>query len=283
MGTLDLHMHSTASDGSLAPDELVRFCVHECGVRTMALTDHDTVAGVEEAARAAAREGIVFVPGIEISTRYAGKTIHIVGLGINPHHEELLTVTTRMCSERDSRAVRMAARFAELGIDGMLEEAMTFSARESNLSRLHFAKALMKRGIVKNQQEAFDKFLGEEKAAYVGAPWGPVSSAVELIHKARGIAVIAHPGRYKFDADWQLDALVEGFRECGGEGIEVVSGSQSPEFTERALRYARTYGLAVSAGSDFHSLSGTRPRPGAQGELPQGYTSVLKLLGLAKA
>ena len=116
MGTLDLHMHSTASDGSIAPDALVRFCARECGVRTMALTDHDTVAGVELAARTAELEGITFVPGIEISTLYAARNIHIVGLGINPHDEELLTVTTNMCTERDRRAVRMAERFEELGI-----------------------------------------------------------------------------------------------------------------------------------------------------------------------
>ncbi len=279
MGTLDLHMHSTASDGSLAPDALVRFA-RECGVRTMALTDHDTVAGVDLAQRTAQLEGLTFVPGIEISTIYAGKNIHVVGLGINPHDEELLAVTTTMCSERDRRAVLMAERFAELGIEGMFEEAMTFSARESNLSRLHFAKALMKRGIVKNQQEAFDKYLGEGKLAYVAAPWGSVADAVELIHKARGIAVSAHPGRYNFSADWQLDALVEGFAECGGDGIEVVSGSQSPSFTEKALQFARFYELAISTGSDFHSEAGTRPVPGAQGELPSGLPTVMKMLGL---
>lgn len=174
----------------------------------------------------------------------------------------------------------MAERFAELGIEGMFEEAMTFSARESNLSRLHFAKALMKRGIVKNQQEAFDKYLGEGKLAYVAAPWGSVADAVELIHKARGIAVLAHPGRYRFSAEWQLDALVEGFAECGGDGIEVVSGSQSPSFTEKALQFARFYGLAISTGSDFHSEAGTRPVPGAQGELPSGLPTVMKMLGL---
>ena len=160
---------------------------------------------------------------------------------------------------------------------------MTFSARESNLSRLHFAKALMKRGIVKNQQEAFDKYLGEGKLAYVAAPWGSVADAVELIHKARGIAVLAHPGRYSFSADWQLDALVEGFVECGGDGIEVVSGSQSPSFTEKALQFARFYGLAISTGSDFHSEAGTRPVPGAQGELPSGLPTVMKMLGLESA
>ena len=131
-------MHSTASDGSLAPDALVRFA-RECGVRTMALTDHDTVAGVDLAQRTAQLEGLTFVTGIEISTIYAGKNIHVVGLGINPHDEELLAVTTTMCSERDRRAVLMAERFAELGIEGMFEEAMTFSARESNLSRLHLS------------------------------------------------------------------------------------------------------------------------------------------------
>lgn len=280
MGTLDLHMHSTASDGSLSPEELVRFCAHECGVRTMALTDHDTVAGIDEAERAAAGEGVRFVPGIEVSSIYAGKNIHVVGLGINPHNEELLAVTTAMCDARDRRAVRMAERLAELGFEGMLEEAMAFSVRESNLSRLHFAKAMMKRGIVATQQEAFDRYLGEGKPAYVAAPWGSVADAVELIHKARGIAVLAHPGRYKFGADWQMDALVEGFAECGGEAIEVVSGSQSPAYTEKAVAYARQYGLAVSTGSDFHSRSGTRPVPGAQGKLPAGLPTVVKMLGL---
>lgn len=280
MGTLDLHMHSTASDGSLTPEALVRFCAHECGVCTMALTDHDTVAGIEAASSTAQQEGVRFIPGIEISTLYAGRNIHIVGLGINHHDEELLAVTTHMCSERDRRAVLMAERFAELGIEDMFEEAMSFSVRESNLSRLHFAKALIKRGVVSNQQEAFDRYLGEGKPAYIAAPWGSVADAVELIHKARGIAVLAHPGRYQFKADWQLDALVEGFAECGGDGIEVVSGSQSPSFTEKAICFARNYGLAISAGSDFHSVAGMRPLPGAQGELPKGLPTVLRMLGL---
>lgn len=283
MGTLDLHMHSTASDGSLTPEALVRMCAHRCGVRMMALTDHDTVAGIEQAQRASQLEGIVFVPGIELSTLYAERNIHIVGLGINHHDEELLAVTTHLCAERDRRAVRMAERFAELGFEGMFEQALSFSPRETNISRLHFAKALIERGIVKNQQEAFDRYLGEGKPAYVAAPWGSVADAVALIHRARGLAVLAHPGRYQFKADWQLDALVEGFAECGGDGIEVVSGSQSPAFTQKAVQYARFYGLAVSSGSDFHSEAGSRPLPGMQGDLPSGLHSVVKMLGLQQA
>ena len=251
-----------------------------CGTVSASLKAPGIAAGIDLARCTAQSEGICFVPGIEVSTIYAGKNIHVVGLGINEHHEELLAVTTRMCAERDRRAVNLAQRFAELGIEGMLEEAMAFSERESNLSRLHFAKALLKRGIVSNQQEAFDKYLGEGKPAYVAAPWGSVADAVALIHRARGIAVLAHPGRYQFKADWQLDALVEGFAECGGDGIEVVSGSQSPAFTEKAVQFARNYGLAVSTGSDFHSLSGTRPRPGGQGELPKGLTTVMRMLGI---
>lgn len=274
---IDLHTHSTASDGALSPSELVAFA-YECGVRTLALTDHDTVEGVAEAADAAETVGLRFIPGIEISTMWGGVCVHIVGLGVNTENPALISKTRELCQLRNSRASRIAERFSQLGIEGMLEAVLELAGNEKNISRLHFARALIAKGIVNNEQRAFDQYLSEGGKAYVPAPWGTVAEAVELIHSAGGLAVIAHPGRYKFKQPWQTDALVQDFVRAGGEGIEVVSGSQSPSYTQQGVIFATQYHLLASLGSDFHRIDGIRPKPGEQGQLPDGLTSVLTRL-----
>ncbi len=277
----DLHMHSTASDGALAPAQLVCFCAEACGVGMMALTDHDTVAGVSEAKEAAESFGIIFIPGIEFSCTYARLSIHVVGLGVNHEDTRLIALTDEVCTKRDNRAKQISEKLEALGYPGMLEKALSYSPRGENISRLHFAKALMTEGIVKNENQAFERFLGTGAPANVPAPWGTVPEAVQNIHAAGGVAILAHPGRYRFKNDRELDVLVKEFTEAGGEGIEVVSGSQSPAFTEKAAVLARRYGLAASFGSDFHNLESTsRPGPGDLVLLPSHLTSVLSLLGV---
>ena len=231
--TIDLHMHSTASDGTLSPTELMRFAA-ECGCNTVALTDHDTAAGVSEARSEAHRLGIRFIAGIEVSSLWGGRSIHVVGLGI----DDTNPVLTRKVREFEVSRTRRAAQIAE----------------------------------------AFDRYLGDGKPAYIMAPWPTVAEAVDLIHTAGGIAVMAHPGRYHFKNDWTVDELMKDFAAAGGEAVEVISGSQQPDFTPRCLAWAREYKLLVSTGSDFHSKTGTRPMPGTQGQLPAGYTSVLSKL-----
>lgn len=272
-------MHSTASDGAMTPERLVDFAVRERGVDVMALTDHDTVSGVETAARAAEGLGIRFIPGIEMSSMWGSTCIHIVGLGVDSRNAELLETTAMQGAKRDSRALEIGRRLEELGFPGMFEAARAKSHTAMNISRLHFAQSLMEIGAVKNIQAAFDKYLGKDCPAYVAAGWGSVADAVGLIHRAGGAAVLAHPGRYRFKNDWELDSLVEGFAAAGGEGIEVVSGSQSPGFTPRCLAWAAEYNFCCSTGSDFHSRDGVRPEPGAQGQLPAGARSILELVG----
>lgn len=275
--TIDLHMHSTASDGTLSPTELMRFAA-ECGCNTVALTDHDTAAGVSEARSEAHRLGIRFIAGIEVSSLWGGRSIHVVGLGIDDTNPVLTRKVREFEVSRTRRAAQIAEKLAALGIAGMLEKATAFAENKLNVSRVHFALALLEAGAVKNQQEAFDRYLGDGKPAYIMAPWPTVAEAVDLIHTAGGIAVMAHPGRYHFKNDWTVDELMKDFAAAGGEAVEVISGSQQPDFTPRCLAWAREYKLLVSTGSDFHSKTGTRPMPGTQGQLPVGYTSVLSKL-----
>lgn len=275
--TIDLHMHSTASDGALSPTELIRFAA-ECGCNTVALTDHDTAAGVSEARSEAHRLGIRFIAGIEVSSLWGGRSIHVVGLGIDDTNPVLTRKVREFEVSRTRRAAQIAEKLAALGIAGMFEKATAFAENKLNVSRVHFALALLEAGAVKNQQEAFDRYLGDGKPAYIMAPWPTVAEAVDLIHTAGGIAVMAHPGRYHFKNDWTVDELMKDFAAAGGEAVEVISGSQQPDFTPRCLAWAREYKLLVSTGSDFHSKTGTRPMPGTQGQLPAGYTSVLSKL-----
>ena len=275
--TIDLHMHSTASDGALSPTELIRFAA-ECGCNTVALTDHDTAAGVSEARSEAHRLGIRFIAGIEVSSLWGGRSIHVVGLGIDDTNPVLTRKVREFEVSRTRRAAQIAEKLAALGIAGMLEKATAFAENKLNVSRVHFALALLEAGAVKNQQEAFDRYLGDGKPAYIMAPWPTVAEAVDLIHTAGGIAVMAHPGRYHFKNDWTVDELMKDFAAAGGEAVEVISGSQQPDFTPRCLAWAREYKLLVSTGSDFPSKTGTRPMPGTQGQLPAGYTSVLSKL-----
>ena len=275
--TIDLHMHSTASDGTLSPTELMRFAA-ECGCNTVALTDHDTAAGASAARSEAHRLGIRFIAGIEVSSLWGGRSIHVVGLGIDDTNPVLTRKVREFEVSRTRRAAQIAEKLAALGIPGMLEKTTAFAENKLNVSRVHFALALLEAGAVKNQQEAFDRYLGDGKPAYIMAPWPTVAEAVDLIHTAGGIAVMAHPGRYHFKNDWTVDELMKDFAAAGGEAVEVISGSQQPDFTPRCLAWAREYKLLVSTGSDFHSKTGTRPMPGTQGQLPAGYTSVLSKL-----
>lgn len=274
---IDLHMHSTASDGTLTPSSVMELC-HDCSVGIAALTDHDTTAGLDEARAAAKQKGIYFVPGVEMSCLWGGKTIHVVGLGLSDDRDELEELMAATRNKRDKRAYEVADKFASLGIHGMYEKALAFSHGRSTLARPHFARALLAAGIVKNMQEAFDKYLGDGKICYVPTPWPPLRQVVAAILLARGLPVLAHPGRYKFANPWQLDALVKEFASCEGKGIEVVSGSQPTAFTAQCLAWAQQFHLYASTGSDFHSMGGDRPLPGEQGELPPQAESIVSLL-----
>lgn len=275
--TIDLHMHSTASDGELAPAALMQFAAG-LGVTTIALTDHDTAAGVAEARAAAQGLGMQFYSGIEVSCQWGKRCIHVVGLGIDEENAALAAAVEHFAQQRARRARDIADKLMALGCPDLCERAVEIAPNKAVISRNHFAQALIEAGVVKNQQEAFDRFLGDNAPAFVMAPWPELTAAVDLIRGAGGVAVLAHPGRYSFKKDWMLDALVEEFVKAGGRALEVVSGSQPAEFTPRCLDWARKYDLAVSVGSDFHSRKGIRPLPGQAGPMPEGMTPVTALL-----
>lgn len=279
---IDLHMHSNVSDGSLPPRELVALA-KESGVSLMALTDHDTMAGVPEAAEAARSAGIGFVPGVEISTAWGGQTVHIVGLGLDADDAEAERFFAGASTLRDKRGQRIAEKFEKLyGIRGSYEGALSFAGNRENLSRTHFARWLLREGIVKTYQEAFDRFLRTGRPCFVQTDWPSVAEAVAIIHRTGGLAVIAHPGRYHFDSEWMSDELCRDFRRMGGDAIEVSSGSQSPAADLHFAQVARDLGFLASAGSDWHSPGGTRPAPGHQAPIPDDLTPVWDKLRIGR-
>ena len=245
----DLHTHSTASDGSLAPAELVRRAAAS-GIRVLALTDHDQTAGLSEAAYAAGEAGIEFVPGIELSVTWAHQTIHIVGLGIDPGCGSLQAGIERLCAFRHWRAEEIGRRLAKKGINGALEGARSY-ASGAILSRTHFAHYLVAQGHARDLRQVFKRFLVRNKPGYVPGEWASLEDALAWIREAGGLAVIAHPARYKISAT-RLRQLLGEFRELGGVGLEVVSGSHSRDDIISMANLSRRYELAASTGSDYH-------------------------------
>ncbi|WP_163393184.1 RNase RNM [Enterovibrio norvegicus] len=247
----DLHSHTTASDGRFSPAELVKRAV-DFRVQVLAITDHDTVAGIEPAKQAVLEADLPLhiVNGIEISTVWQNKDIHIVGLNIDLDSPELNTLIAQQAERRDVRAEQIAERLEKHRMPGALEGAKAL-AGDVPLTRAHFARWMVEQGHVKNMQAVFKKYLTRGNPGYVPPNWCTIAEAVDVIHKAGGQAVIAHPGRYKLTAKW-LKRLLEAFKEAGGDGMEIVQPQQSPVERRQLADYAIHYGLLVSQGSDFH-------------------------------
>jgi 3',5'-nucleoside bisphosphate phosphatase len=260
----DLHSHSTASDGILTPTQLMEHGAR-LGVTAMALTDHDTVDGLAEAAAAAGKLGMRFVEGVEISVSWGETTVHVVGLRIDPASEQLAAGLQSIRDGRLGRARLMGASLEALGIPGTFEAALALAGSEQRLSRTHFARHLVEVGAVKDTQHAFDKYLGNGKPAFVRHQWAGLEDAVGWIRGAGGIAVLAHPGRYGLKPLGRATLLDE-FKRLGGEAIEVVTGSHRPEEYAAWRRVAEEYGFLASRGSDFH---GPGESPVEPGRLPQ--------------
>ncbi len=274
---IDLHTHSTASDGDFAPHALVDLA-HLNGVSVLALTDHDTLAGNAEAASRAKELGMRFIPGIELSTNWGTTCIHIVGLNVNRENKPLKDKCEEIASLRRARAAKIAHRLDALGIPDTLEDVKAKFPEVKNISRAHFARVLQSRGVVKSEQEAFDRFLGSAAPAYVPTPWPTLAESLTLIKGAGGVAILAHPMRYKLKSKLSLDALLEEFLDVGGLGIEVSSGSQSPAYSSVCEALARNYHLYASCGSDFHRVGSERPYPGSQPALPKDLPSILEFI-----
>ncbi len=269
--TPDLHAHSTASDGTLAPAELMRRA-HAAGVRVMALTDHDTTAGLAEAGAEAQRLGLVFVPGVEISVSWGGRTVHIVGLWVDVGTPALQAGLERLRAFRDWRAREIGRRLEAAGYPGLYEAACGF-ASGSLVGRTHFARALVAAGHAESVREVFRKFLVKGRPGHVPGDWAELDEAVGWIRDAGGSAVVAHPARYGFTRT-KLRRLLGEFREAGGEAMEVISGSHSRDEVFTMARHSRELGLLASAGSDYHGPENPWIELGRLPPLPAGLRPV---------
>lgn len=249
-GRVDLHCHSTTSDGVLTPSEVVQRAAKR-HLPLLALTDHDTVAGIPEARRRAEDEGLSFVAGVEISVSFAGETIHIVGLNIDEQSPILLAGLEQVRRGRTDRARAIAAELERHGFAGAWEGALRFVRNPDLISRAHFARFLVSTGRFSSPSAVFDHYLVKGKPGYVEHEWATLEEAIEWIHAAGGVAVIAHPGRYRLrSSDWS--ALLSAFSDLGGEAIEVVTSAHDAAAVARWSQICRRYGLAASQGSDFH-------------------------------
>jgi predicted metal-dependent phosphoesterase TrpH len=272
----DLHCHSVVSDGTLAPEELARRAKAQ-GVALWALTDHDEIGGQARAAAAAAACGLDYLTGVEISVSFLHQTVHIIGLGFDANDAPLAEGLERTRGGRSQRAREMSAGLARVGIHGAFEGAMKYAGNPNLVSRTHFARFLVETGVCKDTYEVFRKYLTEGKPGFVEHRWANLKEAVRWITEAGGMAVIAHPARYKFSANEEL-ALFTEFKGHGGLGVEVVTGSHSAAESVSYTATALEFGLAASRGSDFHSPDESRTELGALPDLPAQLTPVWQLL-----
>jgi predicted metal-dependent phosphoesterase TrpH len=272
----DLHCHSVVSDGTLTPEALAARAKAN-GVQLWALTDHDEIGGQERAMAAAKAEGMKYLTGVEISITFAGKTVHIVGLGFDHQNEALVQGLRNTRGGRSERAKEMSEGLAKVGIMGAYEGSLKYVGNPELISRTHFARFLVETGVCKDTSEVFRKYLTDNKPGFVPHRWASLENAVKWITGAGGIAVIAHPARYGFTANEEF-ALFTEFKNHGGRAVEVITGSHS---SADALQYADTaleFELAASRGSDFHSPEESHTDLGTLPWLPGQLTPVWELL-----
>lgn len=268
----DLHCHSTASDGLLPAAEVARRAAAN-GVQLLALTDHDDLAGLAPAREVAREAGMAFVSGVEVSIEWEGTSVHVVGLGFDPADAALNAGLESIRAGRIERAKRMAAALDAAAIRGTFEGAMRYAENPSLISRAHFARFMVEQGICKDMHSVFDSYLTPGKPGYVDHRWATMEDAVKWITGAGGVAVVAHPGRYRI-SNGALRRFLSQFKDVGGEGVEVVSGSHGPEQVLNFARIARHYGFLASRGSDFHGPEESYTDLGCLPPLPEDLTPV---------
>lgn len=246
---------------------------HANGVQLWALTDHDETSGLAQAREAARAHNMAFIPGVEISVTWAQHTVHILGLGIDESNEHLNAGLADIRAGRTVRAREMANRFEQLGIPGAYEGALPYAANPALISRTHFARFLVEKGYCANMQAVFEKYLGDGKPVSVPMHWSTLEQAVDWITGAGGRAIVAHPGRYDY-TPLQFGAFFSQFKDIGGAGIEVVTGSHRPDQYAEYAQVARHYGFLASCGSDFHSPTEGKLDLGGVPALPADLTPV---------
>jgi 3',5'-nucleoside bisphosphate phosphatase len=268
---IDLHTHSNCSDGTLRPAELVARAA-AAGIDVLALTDHDSVAGLEEAQHSAAIHGLRLVPGAEISASWRAQSIHVLGLWIDPASRELQDALHTQLDRRRMRMRKMCARLGKLGLPGA-ELLAAVELCPGVPTRTHLASALVAGGHVARTDEAFKKYLGSGKSANVAAEWPALDVVVGWIRAAGGVAALAHPARYSLSAGARRRLLTD-FAAAGGAALEVVSGGNGAEHVESIAAFAVKYGFMGSVGSDFHDPQLTWNPLGRSLKLPDCVTPV---------
>ena len=272
----DLHCHSVVSDGTLTPEALAPRA-HANGVEWWSLTDHDEIGGQDRALAAARALGLPYLTGTEISVTFAGKTVHIVGLGFDHHNTDLMQGLKQTRGGREERAREMADGLAKVGIHGAYEGALKYAGNPELISRTHFARFMVESGVCQDTSEVFRRFLTDHKPGFVPHRWAHLRDAVQWITQAQGVAVIAHPARYGFTPNEEY-ALFTEFKNHGGQAVEVVTGSHSAAEAQRYAATALEFGLAASRGSDFHSPDESHTDLGTLPFLPGQLTPVWELL-----
>lgn len=268
---IDLHLHSRASDGSLTPTELVQLAATR-GVQLLALTDHDCLAGLPEARSAAHTAGIRFVAGVEISATWEHKTLHVIGLNVDPGNGELNMGLARLQTARGIRAAEIGRRLSIHGIQGAYAGARLLAVN-GNVTRTHFAQWLCDSRHADTQPKAFQRFLARGKPGYVATLWASLEESIGWIHAAGGQAVLAHPLRYGMTRSWLIKALTA-FKQAGGDGLEVICGRDNRDNIATATHYASRFELTASVGSDFHNPATPWNQPGIETSLPENLTPV---------
>ncbi len=267
----DLHCHSTISDGLLSPQDLVAHAAKR-GVKVLALTDHDDLGGLQAAREAALEHGIQFINGVEISVTWKRRTLHIVGLKVDANNAALKAALDGVRIGRDERAQEMGTDLTRIGIHGAYEGAKAL-AKQSIITRTHFARFLVDNGHAKDTKSVFKKYLVKGKPGFKEHEWMDLKSAVDLIKGAGGQAVIAHPGRYDLGTINML-LLMHEFRSLGGAAIEVVTGSHTPPQYQQFAKIAHKFSLKSSLGSDYHGTGISYMEMGCIPDLPEGCVPV---------
>jgi 3',5'-nucleoside bisphosphate phosphatase len=274
---IDLHTHSNCSDGSLTPAELVELAA-TAGVEVLALTDHDTVAGLDEAQRSATAHGLRLVPGVEISASWRSQAIHVLGLWIDPSTASLRAMLDGQTDLRRARMTKICARLEKLKLPGLKLLAMV-EAEAGVPTRAHLAEALVDLGCVASQDAAFRKYLGKGRPAHVATQWPSLESVIGWICAAGGVASLAHPTRYSLSAGARR-RLLSDFAAAGGTSLEIVSGGNGAQQVDTCAMLAVHHGLKGSVGSDFHSPQAAWNPLGRSLNLPDCVTPVWRSFGL---
>lgn len=268
---IDLHTHTTASDGALSPVALLNLA-EENGVDRLAITDHDTIAGYQCAKMHAKEYHLVLISGVEVSTTWGGQGVHIVGLDFDPNHRLITRLLATQAKARHIRCQTILDKLAKSNMPIALQTVYDYAGHQ-HIGRPHIAQVMVEKGYVKNMTQAFNKYLGAGKIGDVKSGWVTLEDTVTAINAAGGIAVVAHPDKYKMTR-MKLLRLIDAFSEMGGRGIEVISGKQHPDITTKYARIANDKGLYASLGSDFHRHLSYAPSVGQLSALPPSVTPV---------